>query len=149
MFVLEQDELTGFYSIVGVTDQAKQLQEIVVPVIDLEQGIYITKIAENAFWGCNNLQVLTIPAGITEIQRGAFNGCSNLIAIRMLEKTGRYNIPQERGIGSTRNDEGMLLGSHVDCKIYLVNATWADYVLDSMYGWPSYGDDVVEGDYQR
>ncbi len=46
-------------------------------------GLPVTRIADNAFQACNNLNRVTIPQGITEIGHGAFRECENLINVNI------------------------------------------------------------------
>ncbi len=41
----------------------------------------VTRIGDDAFWGCRSLTSITIPEGVTSIGDGAFNGCSSLTSI--------------------------------------------------------------------
>ncbi|MDR2898296.1 MAG: leucine-rich repeat domain-containing protein, partial [Spirochaetaceae bacterium] len=38
-------------------------------------------IGENAFWTCNNLTGITIPASVSSIGQGAFGACSGLTSV--------------------------------------------------------------------
>lgn len=38
----------------------------------------VTKIGENAFYGCSNLELTSLPSNVTMIGESAFSGCSNL-----------------------------------------------------------------------
>ena len=47
----------------------------------IDEGV--TKIPDNAFSGCGNLETVTIPGSVTEIGNSAFSGCSSLEKVVM------------------------------------------------------------------
>ncbi|MBQ2723921.1 MAG: hypothetical protein IJF72_04690 [Clostridia bacterium] len=135
-FEMEYDETTGYYTIVGVVESARHLEEIIVPVIDLEEEKIATRIKEGAFSNCPNLKVLTIPAGITTLDAGCF-ASNTLTAVRLLPPTGDNIMVTYQ----------LMNDSHADCKLYLVNAKIHDYTSSNGgYGWGDLASYMVEGD---
>ena len=41
----------------------------------------VNKIGEGAFWGCNELVLITIPDSVTVIEESAFENCTNLLSV--------------------------------------------------------------------
>ena len=58
-------------TVTGVTEQGKEAKEIKIP-----EGV--TKIGDDAFSGCTNLENVDIPDSVTEIGYAAFRFCENL-----------------------------------------------------------------------
>jgi uncharacterized repeat protein (TIGR03803 family) len=44
-------------------------------------GLPVTTIGTNAFWGCSSLTSVTIPSSVTSIRTNAFAGCTSLISV--------------------------------------------------------------------
>lgn len=67
-------------TIIALTDYAKEnLNKLNIPhEID---GIEITAIGENAFWGCENLIQIVIPNSVQSIGDNAFDGCYKLVEV--------------------------------------------------------------------
>lgn len=63
------------YQIVGTT-LVKYIQKTTTNIAFIPHGV--TKIAEKAFEGCDNLSKILIPETVIEIGHGAFNGCVKL-----------------------------------------------------------------------
>lgn len=53
-----------------------EIQEAVIPDS-------VTKIGEDAFWGCDSLESIEIPDSVTEIGEGAFWGCRSLKSVEI------------------------------------------------------------------
>lgn len=53
----------------------------IVSFDELKYFTGLTSISNNAFWGCSNIQNITIPNTITMIEGGAFQNCSSLSSI--------------------------------------------------------------------
>lgn len=51
----------------------------------------VTQICPNAFWGCDGLQVITVP-GIPEISEYAFANCEGLMSVTMQVPTNRIGL---------------------------------------------------------
>lgn len=43
----------------------------------------VTCIGNQAFYGCNTIESVSIPGSVTTIESGAFNGCSRLVSVNM------------------------------------------------------------------
>ena len=59
----------------------------------------VTEICPNAFWGCDGLQVVTIP-GISEITEYAFANCKGLMSVTMQIPTNRIGLKAFSGCGN-------------------------------------------------
>ena len=80
-------------TITGLTEVGKTMAAISIPgMID---GIVIKNIGEEAFYNCNSLTSVTIPASVTSIGDRAFSGCTKLVEVRNLSNRtitkGSYN----------------------------------------------------------
>ena len=51
------------------------------------EGRTVTKIGEDAFYGCTGVKKVTIPNSVTEIGSGAFSGCTGLTEISVPRET--------------------------------------------------------------
>lgn len=67
-------EITGYQETVDVT-------EVVVP--ESIDGKKVTRIGENAFLTCNQINSILIPSGVTTIGSHAFDGCMNLSSVEI------------------------------------------------------------------
>jgi|GEM_PF-2766698 len=61
--------------------RATSLKEIVIPAT--YQGYTVTSIAQSGFFGCENLESITIPETVTEIGNLAFQNSTNLAEIKL------------------------------------------------------------------
>ena len=59
----------------------------------------VTQICPNAFWGCDGLQVVTVP-GIPEISEYAFANCKGLMSVTMQVPTNRIGLKAFSGCGN-------------------------------------------------
>ena len=59
----------------------------------------VEQICPNAFWGCDSLQVVTIP-GIPEISEYAFANCTGLMSVTMQVPTNRIALKAFSGCGN-------------------------------------------------
>lgn len=115
LFVYEEDE-EGLLTIVGVKQEAKALQEMILPV--LHDGKYVYGVAKDALSGCLQLKKVDVAVGISELYAGAFNGCSSLQEVRVHHKNAsELNVY-----------DGTFTGAAPDCKIVLVNASKAEFL---------------------
>ena len=71
----------GELTIVGVKSNGKDLTELIIP--EEIDGYPLTGIDSQAFYGCDNLTSITIPASVTTIENGAFLGCTNIVEATM------------------------------------------------------------------
>lgn len=74
------------YQIVGVKDEYKDIEEIIVP--SAYEGKAVTTLASNAFFGCTNLKRIHIGLTVKSLESGCFNGCISLQGIYMYELDG-------------------------------------------------------------
>lgn len=131
MFVYEETE-NGYLSIVGVTDGAREQEEIVLPVI--HDNKYVISVRSGALKDCKNLTEVTVPVGISQLDNAVFEGCASLRRIRILE-TSQDNIAVS---------DGLLSGVSEDCRIVIVNAAVSDF--GTGYFWSRYVGYLVQGD---
>ena len=91
------------YRIVGVKDEYKNIEEIIVP--SAYQGKAVTTLAADAFYGCTDLKRIHIGLTVKSLEGGCFNGCISLQGIYMYEKNGNLISvsPTELFKGSARN----------------------------------------------
>ena len=73
------DEPAGGYCIIAVDTAISG--DIVIP--DQYDGKPVVRIAERAFYNCENLNSIEIPDSITEIDASAFRGCSGLTSVSL------------------------------------------------------------------
>lgn len=95
--VKNSDDITIYYNWINdhqnlsVTFQGSKINSmkysgnVVIPgSVEYEGDTYsVTEIGDNAFYGCQNLNSITIPTNITSIGLNAFDGCSNLISVHI------------------------------------------------------------------
>ena len=143
---------TGDYEIVGyITDGAEELNVVIPaeidgrPVTGIGQDAFKAlknlksfKVADGnnnlkyigvcAFWGCDGLTEVTIPATVTEIRELAFSGCTNLTTINfsnVLVTIGDYafaHCDKLTGITLPETLTTIGVGAFFDCDA-LVNVT--------------------------
>ena len=98
------------YSITGgqvtIQDCNQTVSGVLVIPATLE-GLPVTSIGDNAFWGCNQLVRVDIPGGVTSLGEEAFRSCSRLTYVRIPDSVtsmgagafwdcrelSRFNIP--------------------------------------------------------
>ena len=76
-FVIENGVLTRYIGLGG---------DVTIPA-------GVTKIGDNAFYGCASLTSVTIPESVTEIGYSAFEGCANLTSVTIpgsVKEIGKY-----------------------------------------------------------
>ena len=83
----ESSYVTAFgHDVTGVSRAGQTAAEIeITPTIG---GLAITRIKTGAFWGCNNMTTITIPASVTEIGPDAFGRCTALQAVCITDLAG-------------------------------------------------------------
>src|SRR5699024_10961471 len=62
-----------------ITDCDQSVTEAVIP--DTIEGVSVTSIGDEAFFGCYSLSSIEIPTSVTSIGNGAFFGCGRLSSI--------------------------------------------------------------------
>ncbi len=79
------------YTVTGI---GEAITETFLVIPSTHNGLPVTAVAEEAFWGNGNLVGITIPESIEEIGRGAFL-CQNvsLLEFNAVKMTGRENAP--------------------------------------------------------
>ena len=113
----------SFYQIIGVKDEYKNMEEIIVP--SAYNGKAVTMLTANAFRGCANLKRIHIGKTIRSLEGGCFNECISLEGIYMYELDGnQITVPRE----------GLLEGSGKNVKIYILDG--ANYTTG--YTWSQY-----------
>lgn len=121
LFTYEEED--GLLVIVGVKEEAKGLESVVLPVE--YEGKRIYNVAGGAFVGSQWKRV-DVPVGISELSGGAFRGCSALKEIRLYETSGK-NI----NVYDSTFD-----GVSADCRILLMRADKNSFLNgDGMYMW--------------
>lgn len=119
------DLVGSSYQIVGVKDEYKNIEEIIVP--SAYNGKAITTLSKNAFYGCTNLKRIHIGKTIRSLEEGCFNGCISLQRIYMYELDGnRINV----------SNTGLLSGCSRNVKICVLEG--ANYTTG--YAWEYYFD---------
>ena len=126
------DVENGKLEIIGVKEEAKNLESIILPVI--HDGKYVVSIKEGALSNLSSLESVTIPVGYVTIDNGVFQNSNNLKEIRILE-TSQDNVAVA---------DKLLLGTPDDLKIVIVNATISDFATG--YFWSLYRNRMVVED---
>ncbi|MCH5160213.1 MAG: leucine-rich repeat protein [Clostridiales bacterium] len=96
-----------------------------------------TSIGAYAFYGCNNLQRITIPKSLTSIMSAAFYGCSNLTVLNITDLAAWCNINFN---GKEANPlyyvHNLYINNELTTDLHIPNTVTAinDYVF---YGWSS------------
>ena len=72
--------VVGGWSVYDRDTPWKAYQEQITTVV-IEQGV--TSIGEGAFWGCANLEKVTIPSSVTAIKASAFAYCDKMTAVHI------------------------------------------------------------------
>lgn len=122
----------GHLSVCGIKEEVRSLESIVLPVV--HDNKYVVSILSGALRGCDKLEEVTVPVGISQIDNSVFDGCDSLARIRILEKS-QDNIAVS---------DGLLTGVPQSCRIVIVNATVSDF--GTGYFWSRYADYLVSGD---
>ena len=65
-------------------------------------GTECKSIGEGAFWNCDALAAVTVPAGVTEIKATAFYGCDKLAAINVPESVTTIGDAAFSNIGAEK-----------------------------------------------
>lgn len=104
---------------VRITDCEEDATNIEIP--SMLQGRPVTKIAEEAFYNCTNLETVIIPEGVKSIEREAFSNCNSLTSIILPESVtsiGIYafqNCNQLESVQLPSNIQGIAEGVFYDC----------------------------------
>lgn len=80
----------GTYSVVGCDTSV--IGELIIP--ETYNGKAITKINTNAFFGCGDITLISVPFNVTVIEANAFSGCTSLqcVIISRLASMGITNV---------------------------------------------------------
>ena len=75
-----------------ITGCSRNATSVTIPatVTDNTVTYAVTAIGDNAFYDCNNLASITIPASVTSICDDAFRGCNNLTSIGVDDNNDNY-----------------------------------------------------------
>ena len=74
------------YSITGAQVTIQDCNQTVSGVLAIPailEGLPVTSIGDNAFWGCNQLVRVDIPDGVTSLGEEAFGSCRRLTSVRI------------------------------------------------------------------
>ncbi|MBO5800315.1 MAG: leucine-rich repeat protein [Paludibacteraceae bacterium] len=88
-----------------------------------EKKYKVTRIGDEAFYGCKNLQSVVIPNSVTSIGREAFSGCENLQSV-MFEftykgQTLKYEVTAENEVSVKKLDDNPLGDVVIPSKVTL------------------------------
>ena len=95
---LEYSIKDGYVTITSYTGTAS---ELVIP--DRIQGNSVVSIGDDAFYGCNNLETITIPDSVLYIEDQAFGACKNLKNVWLSEGVERIGAMAFGGCVSLEN----------------------------------------------
>ena len=121
MFEYKQTGAT--YRIVGVKDEYKSMEEVILPSV--YNGKNITSVDTNAFYGCAELKRIHIGNTYKSLAESAFSGCASLEGIYLYASDGNKIIPPT---------DTLLDGAPSGVKIYIPEGsnyttgyTWSNY----------------------
>lgn len=96
--------------------------------LDLSQTTGLTSIFYRAFYDCDGLASVEIPASVTSIERYAFSGCSGLTSVTFGDTSGWYVTTSETGAANKTGGTAVTLSStDLAANAELVNGTYNKY----------------------
>lgn len=88
----------------------------------------VTSIGSEAFYDCDGLASVEIPASVTSIERYAFSGCSGLTSVTFGDTSGWYVTTSETGAANKTGGTAVTLSStDLAANAKLVNGTYYTY----------------------
>ncbi len=97
-----------------------------IAVPDKLGGYPVTTIGNSAFWGCNELEVITLPEGLKNIEASAFGNCSKLIKLNVpdsIEYIASSAFHNCNNLTYNTFDNGTYLGNSKNLYVVLKKAT--------------------------
>ena len=85
----------------------------------------VTRIGEDAFYGCSGLTSVTIPDSVTSIGGGAFADCTGLTSVTIPDSVtsiGNYAFSECNSLGYNEYDNAFYLGNETNPYLILVKA---------------------------
>ncbi len=124
----EYERVGDSYAIAGVKDAYRDMEEVILP--STHDGRNVTRINEDAFYGCINLKRIHIGTTYRTFMDGAFNGCIALERIYFYETEGYKLSPSA---------SDLLKGTSSKVKLYVPQGS--DYMTG--YTWSNYAEYFV------
>ncbi len=95
------------YAVVSIDDEAfygnEQIESVSIPST-------VTSIGESAFKGCSNLESVSIPSSVTSIGNRAFSRCSSLASVEIpasVQNVGKYTFCQCTSLASVEIEDSV------------------------------------------
>lgn len=99
-----------------------EIPEVITKTINGElQEIRITSIGSTAFWGCDEVTSITIPASISSIASGTFQRCENLTTIAVSENNSYFKSID--GVVYSKSGDSILICPPGKTEVTIENVT--------------------------
>ena len=122
-FALNADEQS--YSVIGIGECI----DTVVIIPDSYNGLPVTSIYEDAFYGCKNIIGITIPDSVTHIDDGAFSSCTGLASVTIgngVTSIGEYAFQNCSSLIYNYYDNAYYIGNDSNPYVILMKAKSTD-----------------------
>ncbi len=99
-----------------------EIPEVITKTINGElQEIRITSIGSTAFWGCDEVTSITIPASVSSIASGAFQRCENLTTVTVSEDNSYFKSID--GVVYSKSGDSILICPPGKTEVTIENVT--------------------------
>ena len=125
----QYEEITNGYKIVGLTNEGKEKEKLIVPTSYNDKPIRLFD--KNTFAGNTNIKEIVIPKTITKIEDYSFFGCTNLESIYLESETPNINVSSHLLDGA--NKAKIVVKNYEAYTLYIVNYYWSQYASRITY----------------